>query len=409
MADPRLTPTSPVCGDRGCAELYTLKFPANVVFQIDFDCPRSHSYTMSMDEGATPPESVDNILSSSTLAHAIENDRYKQLLDHAPVAVAISRGTGAGQLIAYINKSFEVLLGVAAADVEGKPWSCLDTFHSEDDSSLTLGSAIATGGDFVGVFRPDASAERLVIVQAYASVIENDDGVENFRIAALVDVAGRERAQLEQYETQIRDRDTLLRELQHRVKNNLQLITALIRLEARAATEGESVALARLASRIDALTVLYRTLSAENADANIDLGQYLSDVTASVMQAQASEGIAYEVAVDHCGLSINIAMPVGLLVNEMLTNALKYAFDGRSAGFIKVICHLEGERITVAVSDDGVGIGENVSWPSPRKLGALVLQTLRENARNVEFNVASLPGQGTIFTLAFDQTVIRLN
>src|SRR5882724_1562920 len=141
-----------------------------------------------------------------------------------------------------------------------------------------LGEAIRDGEDFIGVFRPAGPVDRLVIVQAYASVIESDDGVENFRIAALVDVGGRERAQIEQFESQIRDRDMLMRELQHRVKNNLQLITALIRLEARSAAEGETVALARLASRIDALTVLYRTLSAENAPPEIDLGQYLSNV-----------------------------------------------------------------------------------------------------------------------------------
>ena len=363
---------------------------------------------MSADEGTTPPENVDNILSSPSLVSAIENNRYKHLLDSVPVAVAVSRGAGSKQSIAYVNKAFEILTGLGAADVEGKPWACLDAFQNEDDPSQTLGHAIADSEDFIGVFRPAPGAERLLIVQAYASVIESDDGVENFRIAALVDVAGRERAQLEQYESQIRDRDMMMRELQHRVKNNLQLITALIRLEARSAKEGESVALARLASRIDALTVLYRTLSAENAETVIDLGQYMSDITISVMEAHAAPGINYNVQADYCRLSINIAMPVGLLVNEMLTNALKYAFDGRSSGLVKVICRLEGERITIAVSDDGVGIGEGASWPSPRKLGALALQTLRENARNVDFKVVSLPGQGTLFTLAFDQTVPTL-
>ena len=97
------------------------------------------------------------------------------------------------------------------------------------------------GEDFVGVFRPLPPSDRHVVVQAYASIIESDDGAENFRITALVDVGGRERAQIEQFESQIRDRDMLMRELQHRVKNNLQLITALIRLEARSAAEGETV------------------------------------------------------------------------------------------------------------------------------------------------------------------------
>jgi two-component sensor histidine kinase len=357
---------------------------------------------MSADEGVPATQQVGQILASSKLASAIESDRYKHLLDHAPVAVAISRGTSDQQHIVYVNKAFEILMSLAAADVEGQSWTCLDGFGHEESASRTLGEAIRDGEDFIGVFRPSVPLDRLVIVQAYASVIESDDGVENFRIAALVDVGGRERAQIEQFESQIRDRDMLMRELQHRVKNNLQLITALIRLEARSAKEGETVALARLASRIDALTVLYRTLSTEDAPAEIDLGQYLSDVATSVMQVSAADNIRIDIDTGYCPLSINVAMPAGLLVNEMLTNALKYAFVGRSGGQLKLTCRQDAGRVTILVSDDGVGLDEHQEWPSPRKLGALILQTLKENAGNVVFRAESIRGQGTWFTLMLD-------
>jgi two-component sensor histidine kinase len=363
---------------------------------------------MSADDGIPSSQHVDQILGSSKLARAIESDRYKHLLDHAPVAVAVSRGTPDRQHVVYINRSFENLMSMAAADVEGQSWTCLDGFLSEDNPSQTLGEAIRDGEDFIGVFRPSGPVDRLVIVQAYASVIESDDGLENFRIAALVDVGGRERAQIERFESQIRDRDMLMRELQHRVKNNLQLITALIRLEARSAAEGENVALARLASRIDALTVLYRTLSAENAASEIDLGQYLSDITTSVMEVNAMPGVELDIEAGFCPLSINIAMPAGLLINEMLTNALKYAFVGRSGGQLKLICRQEGGRVTVVVSDGGIGLGEHQEWPSPRKLGALILQTLKENARNVVFRAESIRGQGTWFTLIFDAAPVTV-
>ena len=357
---------------------------------------------MSADDGVPPSQQIGQILGSSKLVSALENDRYKHLLDHVPVAVAISRGTGDQQHIVYINKAFEHLMMLAPADVEGQSWTSLDGFALEDSPSKTLGEAIRDGEDFIGVFRPSVPLDRLVIVQAYASVIESDDGVENFRIAALVDVGGRERAQIEQFESQIRDRDMLMRDLQHRVKNNLQLITALIRLEARSAKEGETVALARLASRIDALTVLYRTLSTEDAPAEIDLGQYLSDIANSVMQVSAADNIKIDIETGFCPLSINVAMPAGLLVNEMLTNALKYAFVGRSGGQLKLICRQDGGRVTIIVSDDGVGLDEHQQWPSPRKLGALILQTLKENAGNVVFRAETIRGQGTWFTLMLD-------
>ena len=363
---------------------------------------------MSTDDSHSSSQRVDQLLASSKLALAIENDKYKPLLDHAPVAVAVSRGSRDQQHVVYINKAFEHLMSMAAAEVEGQSWTCLDGFLNEESAAQTLGEGIRDGEDFVGVFRPAGPVDRLVIVQAYASVIENDDGVENFRIAALVDVGGRERAQIEQFESQIRDRDMLMRELQHRVKNNLQLITALIRMEARSAAEGETVALARLASRIDALTVLYRTLSAENAAPQIDLGQYLSDIATSVMEVNAIPGVAIDLDVGYCPLSINVAMPAGLLINEMLTNALKYAFVGRSSGQLKLICKCENGRGRVIVSDDGVGLGEGQEWPSPRKLGALILQTLRENAKDVVFRAESIRGQGTWFTLEFDSAAATM-
>lgn len=355
---------------------------------------------MSTNDGLPPSQGVDDILASPRLAQAIESDRYKHLLDHVPVAVAISRG--AEQRIVYVNRMFENLTSMAPDAVQGRDWTCLNGFLSEDNHDRGLGEAIRDGEDFIGVFRSSPHAERLVIVQAYASVLDSDDGVENFRIAALVDIAGRERAQIEQFENQIRDRDMLMRELQHRVKNNLQLITALVRLEARSAAEGEQVALGRLASRIDALTVLYRTLSAENAEVDIDLGQYLAEIGQAVMDASAMPGIGLDVQAGYCPMSINIAMPAGLLVNEMLTNALKYAFVGRNGGQIRLVCRLEGGQVTIVVADDGVGLDEGQQWPSPRKLGALILQTLKENAPNVKFSAESVRGQGSWFTLTFD-------
>ena len=129
----------------------------------------------------------------------------------------------------------------------------------------------------------------------------------------------------------------MLRELQHRVKNNLQMITALIRMEARNVVDGETgERFDRLAGRINSLALLYDLLSGEGADDGIDLGVYLSQVASSVMQAHAVEGIRLDLKVDTWPVSINVAMPTGLVVNELMTNALKHAFVGRDGGTITV-------------------------------------------------------------------------
>jgi two-component sensor histidine kinase len=240
-------------------------------------------------------------------------------------------------------------------------------------------------------------------------VIEDERGVEKYRIAALVDVTARERAQREEFARQIRDKDLLLKEIQHRVKNNLQLITALIRLEARNERNGDKANLDRLAGRIESLHFLYQALSAAPVGQDIDLGQYLSQIAAGVMRTHAVEGIRLDVKVENAPVSINVAMPIGLAVNELLTNAFKYAFSGRDSGVITLEClREEPDRHRVTVADDGIGLPSAVSWPAEGKLGALIMQTLRENAKT-ELNVESAPGAGTRIAISFVYNALNLS
>jgi two-component sensor histidine kinase len=92
---------------------------------------------------------------------------------------------------------------------------------------------------------------------------------------------------------------------------------------------------------------------------------------------------------------------VGLLVNELLTNAFKYAFAGRPGGTITVRCVLSDDgRCQIVVADDGIGFADGAAWPAEGKLGALILQSLKENVKT-GINVESVPQRGTRVTLSF--------
>jgi two-component sensor histidine kinase len=217
---------------------------------------------------------------------------------------------------------------------------------------------------------------------------------EYYRIVALIDVTEREKAQREEFSRQLRDKDMLLKEVQHRVKNNLQLLTALIRLDARNQRNGDTVNLDRLPGRIESLQLLYRDLSADGFRQTVDLGHYLSQIASAIMHTYAVDGIRLDLKVDHAPVSINVAMPVGLLANELLTNSFKYAFNGRGGGILTLHClHEKQDHYRILGADDGVGLPEGTTWPVPGKLGALMVQTLRENAKT-DFNVESAPARG---------------
>ena len=221
---------------------------------------------------------------------------------------------------------------------------------------------------------------------------------------ALVDVSAHGEAEDERSaEQRVHEKDTLLRELQHRVKNNLQMITALIRMETRNATVADQKRFERLAGRVDALAILYQTLSADEQKDEVDLGVYLSQIASAVMASHAVEGIRLDMKVDTYPVSIDVAMPTGLVVNELLTNALKHAFRGRDGGTITLHSIVNGDGCRVIVADDGVGLPDGETWPKPGKLGALIARSLTENAK-AQFDVRSSASEGTKVTIVFKRS-----
>jgi PAS domain S-box-containing protein len=357
---------------------------------------------MTIDEGQTPQKTerqVNELFDSLELTQAVETEEFRLFLDHIPIAIAISKLRGGDHRIVYANKAYEALTGQACADIRGRGWSVLDSFKLEDEPHLAFADALAKGDDFVGTFKREQP--KLTLVEAYSGVIENEEAGKVYQIVALIDVTEREKAQREEFARQLRDKDLLLKELQHRVKNNLQLITALIRLDARNQPNGDRTKLDRLAGRIEALQLLYRDLRIEGLGQAVDLGHYVSEIASAVMHTYAVDGIRLDLRVDHAPISINVAMPVGLLVNELLTNAFKYAFNGRQGGTITVRClHENEDRYQIVVADDGIGLLEDVAWPVPGKLSALILQSLRENVET-DFKVESARGHGMRVTFNF--------
>jgi two-component sensor histidine kinase len=343
--------------------------------------------------------SPGELAGSQSLADALESDRFRTFLDHIPFAVAVSELLPQERIV-YANPEFEHLIGVAGAALDGKPWNSLPDAVRSTVSARPLSEVIVTNADYLGTFTmPD---EQETIVDAWSNVIQDDAGAETFRLVALSKVGNRPtREQGEEFERQALEKDTQLRELQHRVKNNLQMITALIRLEARNLPDpatGERFD--KLAGRVEALALLYRTLSAEGSQDTVDLGVYVSQIASAVMAAHSVEGIHLNLQVDTWPVAVDVALPTGLVVNEVLTNALKHAFTNRAGGNITVKSLVDESGCRVLIADDGNGLPDNVVWPAAGKMSALIVQSLRENAK-AEVRVESAPELGTRVSIFF--------
>jgi two-component sensor histidine kinase len=353
---------------------------------------------MTTDDGKA--EQIETLLETPDLANALENEAFLRFLDHIPIALIVSAMTGDEQII-YVNPEFERLSGQPASDVMGRPWSVLRGQATAQGDGRDLGAAIVDATDFIGTFRIDRDPEPSGIVDAYSNLIGDEQGTPLYRLAALADVGVHEQGRCEAFEQQLREKDILLLEIQHRVKNNLQMITALIRIEARNASGRiDTAPFDRLAGRIESIQLLYKSLSDHGQGDEIDLGLYLSDIASSVLHSHAVEGIRLDLKVDVFPVSVNVALPTGLVVNELLTNAIKHAFTGRHGGTITLHSLSDGQGCRVVIADDGIGLPDGVIWPMPGKLSAMIVQSLRTNAK-ASLDVESGPGQGMRVTIAF--------
>ena len=347
-------------------------------------------------------EQLNDLFSSEELAKAVNTEEFRHFLDHIPIAIIVSKFFRGDQRICYANKAFEALTGNAFANCMGRGWSILAGFKAEDPAQSSLDISLQKGGqEFIGTFRLERPKN--LVVEGYAGLIENEDGSENYRIVALIDVTERAHKEREDFVRQLRDKDVLLKEVQHRVKNNLQLVVALIRLEARNEYKGNKINLTALAGRIESLQLLYHTLTGDAAGNEVDLGYYLSQIASAVVSAYAVDGIRLDLKVDHAPVSINVALSIGLLVNELVTNSFKHAFANRGAGVISIECLRNEDRYTVVVADDGAGLPLGLIWPVPGKIGTIIVQTFRENT-GADIEVETAPDKGVRVAMSFSHT-----
>jgi two-component sensor histidine kinase len=353
--------------------------------------------SVSGDQPANASASAEEIVASPEVVRAVENDEFRPILDQFPIALALARLDGDVHRIWYANTAFATLINCDTGAILGKDWSLVAEFKHETEKSRTLADAIVAGEDFLGRFT-DIQAKKTV--EAYAGLIESEDSGQSYSIVALVDVTDRDRSELEKLNQSIADKDMLLRELQHRVRNNLQMVVALIRLEARQHSRGDKVDFDRLARRIDALSILYTSLSERPDDSHIDLAVYIGKIANAVMEGHGPDGVRLELKLESCAVPMRSAMSVGLVVNELITNAFKYAF-GENGGVVTVRCERKGTLCVVAVEDDGAGLPPGITWPMPGKIGDLMVKSYRENTRG-EFRAVSALGKGVVATLSFE-------
>jgi PAS domain S-box-containing protein len=180
----------------------------------------------------------------------------------------------------------------------------------------------------------------------------------------------------------LKEREVLLQEIHHRVKNNLQVISSLINMQVRKLEHGSSRdALEQCQTRVLAIALIHEKLYQSKDYSEVHFAEYARSLAASVFHALgvSETQVTLELAIDDVPLGVDRAIPCGLLLNELITNALKHAFPGGRAGAVRVaLARVAGDRLRLVVSDNGVGLPSGVDVQRTASLGLQLVTTLAE-------------------------------
>ncbi|HUX50900.1 MAG TPA: PAS domain S-box protein [Spirochaetia bacterium] len=214
-----------------------------------------------------------------------------------------------------------------------------------------------------------------------------------------IDITERTHAE-QQLKDSLQEKDALLREVHHRVKNNLQVISSLLQLQSLSVKDAEvKRALEDSRRRIHAMSLVHQKLYGSENLANIDFGEYLVSVTRQLAQAYENEGVSIDIAVEPITLEVGVAVPCGLILNELVNNALKHAFLPTGHGTVRVeLSQIEDGKVRLSVADNGKGFPEDMDY---RTAGSMGLALVRALTGQISGTLQLDRSEGTRFSVEF--------
>lgn len=325
---------------------------------------------------------------------SFEDDVRGITIERMPLAMVVTNPRLPDNPIVYVNRAFERLTGYASDAAVGRNCRFLQGDGTDDKTVAALAQAVKDSKEVevdVLNYRSDGQSfmNHLLI-----SPIFDDDGEISYFLGV------QRRATAEQPVNNVDDR---LREIQHRVKNHLQMVVSMIRMQAGQQPEDARGEFSTLANRVETLQLLYQEMTEAGIGSvratRIQLGAYLSRIVSAIGFLGGKQGVRINVDADPFETSVDFAARLGLVASEVFTNALQHAFTGRDSGLVEVrVKQLSGGVIRLRVTDDGAGMPANMKWPNGNSLGGRIVKTLIEGIGG-KLSVDTSEGAGTTVTV----------
>ncbi len=200
----------------------------------------------------------------------------------------------------------------------------------------------------------------------------------------------------------LEEKNILLREIHHRVKNNMQIISSLLNLQMKFKNSKEKIeVLKESQGRIKTMAMVHENLYQSKSFSTINFQEYLQRLLADIFYSFGNKPhLKWDLDIEDIEIDIDITIPLGLIINEIVTNSLKYAFENRNEGNISIRLILEADIYRLRVADDGVGIPEEIDFGKTDTLG---LQLIENLVKQIDGEIKMDRNHGTVYEISFPQ------
>ncbi|EGJ29687.1 MULTISPECIES: histidine kinase dimerization/phosphoacceptor domain -containing protein [Moorena] len=305
-------------------------------------------------------------------------EQFRLIFELSPMGMAI---TSTDDSVLKVNQACCDTVGYTAEELGQK--KATDIIHPDDLTiNLTPNQDLWPGrtSHFQMENRLLSKDGRVIHVLTKKAVLVRDSqGKPRKFFYQIVDITERKQAE-NQVRASLTEKEVLLKEIHHRVKNNLQIISSLLRLQSRKVEDPQALSLFKDSQhRVQSMALIHQQLYQSPNLAQINFGKYIQTLTNNLFRSYGinPQTIALNIEVTTAPLTIDVAIPCGLIINELVSNSLKYAFPENQEGKMEISLSSDQQgQLILKVSDNGIGLPDNLDFQSTKSLGLSIVRNL---------------------------------
>jgi PAS domain S-box-containing protein len=301
--------------------------------------------------------------------------------------------------ILYVNQAFLDTYGYTEDELIGRDVMMVRSPKTPADLSEQIRLGTRGAGWSGEVPNRRKNAEEFP-VELWTSTVRNDQGEPVALVGVAREITERKAAE-NQIKASLHEKEVLLKEIHHRVKNNLQVISSLLSLQSAKTPNAEIQAILKESqTRVKSMALVHEELYQSEDFSRVDFADYIRRLTSNLFHAYQTGPMPISLVVDveDVYLTVDAAIPCGLIINELVSNALKHAFYGREGGVITIRLQRNGPMFSLTVSDNGTGLPLSVDPATAETLGLQLVSTLTRQLGGV---LAVYREEGTRFEVKF--------